>query len=340
MATGFGKDSYWQLGREAVFGTAVARTHKLEMVSEDLHFVQGVLRDPSLYNQRSRRSLDQGGVTVQGKIKTRGNYESLGMPLDWLFGTATYGSAGGADAGPTNSVYTHTYTEKSNLNSYTLDVVKGNIPASKSFLVTGAVCKGCTIRTQAVGSGESGYVMFDWDVIAKDMQSNQTPTAALTSATVTPLTFVQSVNASLKDGTSDTSTGLRVRELEIQIINHVAEDRFYLGSPNIDQPLPNDFWEVKWNWTQEFQTQSQYDNCRSFTDSTLQVLFNDSHAGTPRGLQFTTTAGKPIDYTNPVERYGIMVAKAGFEGYYSATDTGAVKCILSNLLATVSTANP
>src|SRR5689334_20580233 len=77
---GQGRKSYLQWGIETTWGTAVAATNKLEIISESVTAEQDEIPDPSLYNGRSPRATYQGRRFGRGDIVVRGNYEGI-LPL-------------------------------------------------------------------------------------------------------------------------------------------------------------------------------------------------------------------------------------------------------------------
>lgn len=110
MATpGRGHKSYLQLVPEAAYGTKVtAATRRFEIISMDIHPEMGVIEDPSLNNQASRRAVFQGGLIFKGSFVVRANYEGMEELLRGTMGTATLSSA--VDAGSSLSVTTASST--------------------------------------------------------------------------------------------------------------------------------------------------------------------------------------------------------------------------------------
>jgi hypothetical protein len=333
-AVGLGFKSYWQFGREAVYGTAVAATHKLDLMNADVPIVQGIIRDESLWGNMSRQILYQGGYMYRGKIKVRCQYEGLAMLLDWVMGTGAYGSVGGSDSGVVNGIYTHTFLQQQYLNSYTVELIEGDISAGKCFKLTGVVVDSITITGR--GGANDAMLTVELDVIAQDKVSGATPTAGLKTpelslAAYTPVLFYQ---AAFNDGTVDVPV---VKDFSVTIANNLSAR--WVGQ-KILQPVRDNFIDVKTRFTQEFMSTTLFDAARSFTGPgpAIACYFSDTRAPGVRSLNIQITAAKLLTYSPPINKYGIIESTAEWESYYSAADTGSVLIALGNTKATVSTA--
>lgn len=175
---GLGHKSFMQFRREDTYGTAptLGATNRLEIISQNIQPVVGVIRDPSLNNQPSRRALYKGGYLYRGTIVTRLNYVGMLPLIDAVMGTATYGVAGSASTGPVSTIYTHVFKEGSLVNSYTIELGEGDIPTGKVQQLKGAKVTGVTIRFTA-GNSEAAMLQAEWSILAQDKVSNVTPTA-------------------------------------------------------------------------------------------------------------------------------------------------------------------
>jgi hypothetical protein len=340
MAGALGLNSYIQFGREtATYGTDAAATHKLEILSEDMAPVIAAIRDPSLYNARSRRGVFQGPFRAAGKVKMRANYEGLSMLLDWFFGTATFGSQGGTDGSATNGIYPHTFAEKAVLNSYTLEVIKGGLPASKCYQFVGTKCNGMTFSVQAA-VGDAAMMTVELDLMAKDVTSNVDPTGALVLPPITPVLYHQCITASIKDGSNET-TNARITALEISLSNNLDPDSFYLGSLTADETLPIDFMTAKWKFTAKYLDKTVWDLARTFTAATgteLQMSFNDARTPGVRTLIFHSKYGFLTAVGAPTTGPGYILQDYEYEPIYDATDVGCIKVTNGCTTATISTA--
>jgi hypothetical protein len=327
---GMGFKSFLQLGIESTWGTAVAATHKFELISENLTNSIGKILDPSLYNARSRRGRYQGGQIAKGQIKVRANYEGLMMLFDWAMGTATWGSVGGtSSAAP--SPYIHTFVEHSYLNSYTLQISKGDMPVGTCFTFPGAKCTGITFAGKA-GNGEDAMLTVTLDVISKPGLSSQTPTTNLVLAPIGPILCVQGTAASLKDASGDTATGLRIRSFEVKLASKCAEDSYYVGALSADEAIPNDFLDCSWTIEEEFLSKSLWDKAQAFTSGELALVFDNT-----ANYNLTLHSGTAYveDVSVPVSGAGIITQKVTYGADYNTSDASALKISNTNTHATI-----
>jgi hypothetical protein len=344
MAGAQGWNSYIQFGREGTYGSDQAATHKLEILSEDIAPKITSIRDPSLYNARSRRGIFQGPFGVGGKFKVRSNYEGLSMLLDWFFGTSTFGAVGGLPGTPTGtptSIYPHTFVELPLLNSYTLEVIKGNVAAGTCYQVVGAKCNGLTFAIQAT-TGDGAMMTTEVDVVGKDVTSDVAVTSSLTLPPVTPILYHQCVAASIKDG-SGLTTAARITALEISLSNNLNPDDYYLGSLTADEPVPIDFITPKWKFTAKYTIKTVWDLARTFTGGVgteLQMTFNDALTTVPRSLIFHSKYGFLTAVGVPTTGPGYILQDYEYEPIYDATDVGCIKVTNGCTTATVGAAYP
>src|SRR3990172_7347685 len=239
---GLGHKSYVQIIKEAAYGTALAATAKFECISFDIAPIIGTIEDASLYNQQSRRALYQGGLLYRGTIVVRLNYEGLIRLFEGVFGSAV-------KSGPTESVvYTYTCKEAAGLPSYTIELIEGDIPATKCQQVVGAKFTSITVRGSA-GQGNEGMLTAEIGVLAKDKVSNVTP-ASLSFPAIFPVLFHQAITAD--EGSDSAAADIRVRSFEVTLENALAEDPFYFTSVNIEEPVRDNFLEARFRIEQEF----------------------------------------------------------------------------------------
>jgi len=133
MPPGLGHKSYLQIGpKESTYGTYIAPTAKLELMSWDVNPNVGVIQDPSLYSQQSRRALYQGLYTVGGTFKVRLNYEGLLEIFRGIFGN--YPAPTTVETG----VRDHFFKEGATLNSYSPEVIIGDVTTNKCFRMLGS----------------------------------------------------------------------------------------------------------------------------------------------------------------------------------------------------------
>lgn len=168
---GLGLKSYVQFAKEAIFGTQPTYiSHpKLEIISENLTPQIGAIRDPSLSNNPSLRSLYEAGKLYRGTIVMRGSYDGM---LELLRATVgTYSSA----IVEADLVWDHTYKEIASPFSYSVEIIAGDVPTGKCFRLSGAKITSLTFRMTA-GQGTDAMGQIEIGLIATDMQSDQTIT--------------------------------------------------------------------------------------------------------------------------------------------------------------------
>src|SRR6185503_18621702 len=105
---GLGHKSYLQIGpKETTYGTYIAPTSKLELISWDVEPNVSVIQDPSLYS-------------VRGTFVVRLNFEGLLELFRGLFGTYSNSLV-------ETGVRDHTFKEGATLNSYSPEVIIGDV---------------------------------------------------------------------------------------------------------------------------------------------------------------------------------------------------------------------
>ena len=157
-------------------------------------------------------------------------------------------------------------------------------------------------------------------------------------STVAP-TFVNVVtNATLLTLTPAATNGvttltflnpLRIRSIEVTLENPLDEGRFYLGSPNVDEPVRSDFLSCRWRITQEFQSLSAFDSARlwpatvpspNFQFQQPPLFFTTYH----REFQISSGSAQFVEWSAPVESYGVIIATATLEAYLDSGTASTV----------------
>jgi len=140
------------------------------------------------------------------------------------------------------------------------------------------------------------------------------------------------------DGTADSAADILMRNVEVRLENNITDDRYYLRSKNVAQPVRNDFSEPQWRITQEFQKKTVYDAARAFTAGSPLLTFSN---GATNALTFTLQSGSAnvTEYSDPVEGYGIILQNTTWTAWKDATDGTALMATVVNTQATITTAN-
>ena len=319
MAEPRGHKSYVQIGTEgaSTWGTPVASTQKLELISESVEIVPTVIDDPSLFDGRSHRSIIDGGIHAAGSMQFRGNYEGHLQLLRAALSTYT-------NALVETGVRDHTFKEGDG-RSLTMQIGKGDIPTTKVFRFDGAKPRSFTFEVAA-----NGMAKWDFDFLGKDLQSNITPTGALSFPAVLPILFSQIPSGGLGDGSGDTETDVKVKSIKITFNASLEdpEEAMFLGeSANMGEPLPDDFVVTEWEFTQSFKTQALFNAARSRTVADLALFFRHPTtigATSNREFEFTSANAKLVGYSNPVAGYGRLVSTARWRSFFNATDGGGL----------------
>lgn len=118
------------------------------------------------------------------------------------------------------------------------------------------------------------------------------------------------------------STGIRVRTLECEYVVPHAEDRFYLGSKNIDVPLPNDFVSATYRFTQEFRNVNHITALIADTNASpnIKLVSPDQVDGTNFfELEFKSEKALVVEQSTPVEGYGIILVEHTVRSYMDPT---------------------
>lgn len=332
----FGHKTYMQIGaKETTFGTfnAPAGTYakKLEVISWNLSPQITAIRDKSLWNQLSRKAMYQGPVSYKGTITVRCNYEGLKEIFRGVFGTY---SATAVDATKDD-----TFTEGLTLNSYSIEIAYGDIPSSKILRVVGAKFVGLTIKGNA-GTGDDGMLTVDLQVVARDIDTNAgagyTATSSLSFPSALPVMFHQAVV--VDDGTSDAASNIRMTSFEATIEQPHIEDRYYLSSLLMDEPIRSDFVVGKMKFTQEFNSMSQWLAARNFTTGSPRLVFQHPTALTTVTIatvnntlgQNTITRASGSFITDGV-KVGHYVANSAFPSGTYVTNVAALTVTVSNV---------
>ena len=389
MAVGEGYKSYIQIGKETLFGIGVAATKKFEMISWSVSPVIGSIPDPSLYAGQSRRGVFEAGKSYRGNFVVRLTYDGL---LE-LWRAVHGGFENTVVSGTTRD---HGFFELPALPSYTIEAVTGEIPTGKCFQLLGAKFMSVRVRATA-GQGVDAMVQAEFTVIAKDMVSNVTPTAALTFPALLPILFHQAtqiddgvsvmsvVRGTVSTGTTFTRVGgsntadliiagmevtgigvvsgttvssvgsatvltlsasatngaatltfnrtnangyMRLRSFEVTMESPHDEARYFMGSLNPDEALRNDFMVERWRFVEEFTSVAAYDLARTWavsgSEPSPRLIFqHPTIIDTSYYREFEMRSNKTnhVEYSAPVEGYGIVLATVTLESFFDASGT-------------------
>lgn len=336
MPVGLGHKSYLQLGKEVTYGSPATVNRRFEIISANIAPQKGVIQDPSLNNSPSRRGIFEGATVYKGTILTRLNYAGQEELFRGVFGA--YNGATTVTDGRD-----HVFKEASAIPSYTMELSIGDMPATNQvFDLYGAKFTGVTIRGTA-GQGTDAMLQAEFSVIAKDMVSAQSATGSLSAELPRPVIFHSNNNAGggaiVDDGIETLADGIRVRSFEVTLENPHAEDRFYLSSSQVDEPVRNDFLVARWRFTQEFTSIAQFNAIRTWaatgSEPSPRLVFQGSLIVATNRYEFELRSNKAqyVEWSAPVEGYGIVTSTATLEAFYDSTDQSALVARIRNSLA-------
>lgn len=303
---GIGAKSYMQFGRESVWGTAVAATKRLGILRHTIKSDMKQARDARLTGSRLPQDIYNVRERAVGQIELYMTYNDLLMLFDAVMGTATFGSNGGSTSGA--NPYTHTFTDgKEFFNSFTIELIEGNIPSTKCQRVLGAKIMGITIRGEA-----ADIVHVTLDVVGKQKQSNQTPTGALTANTQI-LVLTSHVNTPL-DGSGDAAADIVIKNFELTVRNGMIGEREICGTAYIGEPIGNETPVATMKFRKEFRTRTAFDNYIAATAMNPSLPFISGVSQ----FTFQMPTAKLVNYDHGVDSMGIMYQEMELESLMTA----------------------
>jgi hypothetical protein len=245
----------------------------------------------------SRRALYQGPIYYKGTLTLRANYEGLKEIFRAAFGTY-------ASSATLTPALDDTFKEGLTLNSYSIELGYGDLPAGKVVHVNGLKIVGITVKGSA-STGDDGILMIDLSVVARDVDNNggvgYNATGGLGLPNLFPVLFHQAVQ--VDDGTTDSQLNLRITQFEATFEGPHVEDRVYLGSLLMDEPIRDDVVVGKIKFTQEYNSVSQWQQARAFTVGSPKLIFQSP-------TQISTT---PITTCNVSGAGATTITRAAFD---------------------------
>ena len=315
MPIGLGRKSFIQFGLETVWGTAVAATNRLEVISMSIDPDQGLILDPSLNDSVGRRGLFQGGIVYRGNFLVRLNYQGMLKLFKAMFGVTWTPTL--VEAATSWDHIVHDALAQLTVKSLTIEMIEGDVDTGKCQRLLGAILTSMTVRVTA-GQGTDAMLQAEFEVLAKDKETNQTPTVSLSAPAVLPALF-HHATVTVDDGV--TTTGLFVRSLEVKYEAPHAADRFYLGSKNPAEPLRDDFVKATYTFSQDFQTRLALDALKAFTNASPQIIFRGNALGANfYEFEMKSDKGQVSRVSHPVSGYGRIFMETTIEAYHDGTN--------------------
>lgn len=236
---------YFQFGREATYGTAVAATHRFPVLSLTRGARRTLIRSEAKDGTRFRQNAYVTKKSYRPVVELELTYTGLLLLLDGLFGTDTYGANGGATSGV--NPYTHVFKMRSIFNSYTLQFGMGDVPTTKVERFEGAKITRATISG---ASHERLRVRLEF--LAEDFSTNVTPTGSLAAPTMDCV--LMGHLSSFNDGTGTTG---QITGFEFAMENALSERDY--AADLIAEPLAGGLADASLRISQEFQSQTAID---------------------------------------------------------------------------------
>lgn len=282
-----GEDTKLQIGKETTWGTAVAPTVELDMITEEFGEEQIVQQEPTLIGKATAGRSDIMGKKVPGGFSMLVKPDNIGLILACAFGT----EAAQAGVGGTSTVYDHDFS-----------LVTGSANVLPHF--TAVVDK---------KTGVYGYISNKINTIAFEMASNDYLRATVTtlgraeqSDALESLTLSSLRAFNFNDMTVEIDDTIvnEVTSLTITINNNLEDDLFVAdGSAymiEVDRQRREVTIEMEMLWNTDIETYRDT-NYIGGTDVKLEVIFTGDTAG--EGESYTLTFLAPnafIETMKPV----------------------------------------
>jgi len=280
-----------QFGLESSWGTAATATKRKPILTAHLEAGASVIESEGLDGNLVSEAAYQGAQVPRFTIDTEFNDADADLLLvDWMMGSQAYGAIGGTDSG--GPPYTHTYITEEFLNSLTLEVVEDNIPATKCQRLLGAKVDEWKLRG-AWSQGVEGICRASYSGTGKQLQTNQTPTGALTSDSLTPWLFSQ---LSTIDMGATSGSDIKLASFELTVTNSLPTIP-NMGLNTQAEPVRAAFCKIDLKFTARFLSVAALDEFINFTEGSPQLGFT-------RGADTMTIdmpKGRIIDFGHPIQ---------------------------------------
>lgn len=297
---------------ESTWGTAVTVDRFAPLVSESL--TEKIARMESggiIAGARALRSAQwaAGNVDISGSIGLELYQQGMGLWFRHMFGALSTSGAG---------PYTHTFTPGDLTDDhFTCQIGKPDVSGTvQPFTFTGCKIMGWELAAKA---GE--LVTLGLDVVGKSLATGTSlATASIASGAGTPFTFKHAA-VTIAGGAAN------VKGITMKGVNGLAvDDRRFLGSEFIKEPLEAELREYTAELDMEFESLTQMNYFRNGTENAL-VLTID--AGSTAKCVITTNVR--YDGSSPeVQGRGLTQLKVPVKCIGPSTDAGAITAVLTN----------
>lgn len=274
MALKSGLNAQLGFAAETTWGTPVTVTKFVPLVSESLTKDVARLESSGIIAGRRVLSTNQftgGDITVSGDVNMELALHGVGSLWKWAVGSSTTTSTGGT------APFTHTITPGDLTDDHvTFQVGRPDTGGTvDAFTYSGCKCSSWELAAKA---GE--LVTASFSVVGKDEATN----TALASATFTngvDMSFTY-INGSITIGGSS----VNVKEFTLSGDNGLVDDRRFLGSATISEPLEAALREYGAELTCEWNGFTQYNRFVAGSTAALVATFS---AGASASFTITST---------------------------------------------------
>jgi len=294
---------------ETVYGTYVAPDRCFPLVNESMKKMPKRLESAGIISgARVLRSQQwsPGDIEVGGSVGLELYDRSIGRLLGWCFG-----SVATAGAGP----FTHTFTPGDLADDFfTMQIGRpdrGGVVRPFSYL-------GCMVKSWEIACKAGEIATLGLDVVAQDVVTSQALIANTLAAGIRPMTYT---GATVSIG----GTATKVRDMKVSGDNALAiEDRRFLGSGLIDQPLEAELRPYKGSFELDFADLAQYDRLINASEFAFVWTL------TAGAQTLVTTMNVRYDDANPmVKDRKILKLQIPYVAVGPASDAGAITSVLT-----------
>lgn len=314
-APGVGHKSFIQMGKETTWGTPVGVLIRIPILNDTLELEAPPIPDNVLHGNPWERTKYQGPRRVTGEFSTDLMFEGM---LEFIRGCFGQYQSAVVETG----VRDHTFKIGVNLNGYTIEETLSNIPTGKVFQVQGAKFNRLVLRGVA-GQGPEAKVSAAFGVIGKDRVENVTGSSGPADPPLLPVKF--DLATVVDDGTADPASNVRVRSFTFTLENGLADDRLFMGSLFIDEPVRVANIRATFEFQQEFQTITQYTAYRALTTGSPRLVFqHPATIGAASKREFEIRANQAYleKVSMPVDGPGVIIASSTWVATFDGVDTG------------------
>lgn len=299
------------LKTESTWGTAVTVDRFTPLVSESVtEEIERMESEGIVPGARVLRSAQwaAGNVEISGDVGFELYQQGVGLWFRHMFGAVST-----TGAGP----YTHTFTPGDLTDdSFTLQIGKPDV----SGTVQPFTYAGCSITEWELAAKAGELVTLGVSIVGKSLATGTAlATASFGTGSGTPFTFVHS---SVTVGGS----AANVKEITLKGTNGLADDRRFIGSSAIAQPLEEELREYSGELVLEFESLTQMNYFRNATENALVLAIS---AGASASVTITTNV-RWDGSTPEVDGRGIVELKAPFKCVGSSTDASAITAVMIN----------